>query len=99
MKFLAKNYKCQLNFKLLHKQIILSFSPGTQFFCVVPERGLAIHASTSGEHRVTANNKTIYLTFLLIATNLLNFYLSHRKRELDFTGSHNNRCQDAIDTS
>ena len=57
MKFLAKNYKCQLKFKLLHKQIILSFSPETQFFCVVPDRGLAIHASTSGEHRVTVTTK------------------------------------------
>ena len=67
MKFLAKNYKCQLNFKLLHKQIILSFSPENQFFCVVPERGLAIHASTSGEHTTTTTKQ--FFTFLLIAHN------------------------------
>ena len=67
MKFLAKNYKCQLNSKLLHKQIILSFFYRYSILLCAQE-GI----SNSREHfkrtQSVCYNKPI-LTFLLIAHN------------------------------
>ena len=86
MKFLAKNYKCQLNFKLLHKQIILSFFSRNSILLCGARQGISNSCEHFRRTQSDCNNKTIYLTFLLItpnntsnngiigANNLLNFY-------------------------